>query len=390
MRKAIAAAAVVLALMAALCACAAPGASPQAEGDSQSAAHDLLDSAVSGVFANLHEDWRVYAGLGDEDKRKYLVLYDVYRNRSEREYPTDDMDDFARIRDCVLADHPELFFVVGGQMRTTTSGAGDVVDVTVSGTFSCTPEEAQGDWSRVEEAAARCLAGMPADADDYGKAKYLYEWLSAHVEYDHDAVGAAAGETPSQSAVGALVYGRAVCSGYAQAYQLMMEQSGIPCMYVTGDANGGLHAWCAARLDGAWYHIDPTWGDPQFMAEDGAGSEGRLSYDYLCVTDADIAATHVVTCPYAIPPCTQSNDNYYVREGLYLTEADVEAAGAIVASAAERGEASARLRCSDRSVYDQLVEALFDGQEILRFIPGDSCSYALGDAMCTIEVIFDA
>ena len=73
-------------------------------------------------------------------------------------------------------------------------------------------------------------------------------------------------------------------------------------MFVTGTAKGGSHAWCKVLLDGNWYNIDPTWGDPQFFDSDGQAADyGWVNYDYLCVTDDDLAATHEVDSMYPLP-----------------------------------------------------------------------------------------
>ena len=336
----------------------------------------------------------VYAQLSDEDREKYLILLDAFQSREERAYPETDMDELARMRDCVLADHPELFYISGVQMQTLSNrGSGIVTGVTVEGQYSFSEGEVAALQPQIDDAVAACLAGLPEGADDYGKAKYLYEYLAATVEYDRGAaaggvgvLGATSGQTIAETLVGH----SAVCAGYARTYQYLLNQLGIPCVYVTGTAHGNGHAWCAAYLDGNWYFVDPTWGDPQFLDEGGEAVDfGGINYDYLCVTSDDIATTHTVDCPYELPACTSVADNYFVREGLYVTDSDVEWAGSLIQAAAERGESFARFRCDTRATYDQVTYTLFDNREIYRFIPGTSCRYLLGDALCTVEVSFE-
>ena len=86
------------------------------------------------------------------------------------------------------------------------------------------------------------------------RALAAYERLTAHCSYSK------AGEDV-HSAYGALIEGQAVCTGYAEAYLLLCEFSGIPCMLVNGTADGVPHAWDLVCLDGSWYHADPTWDD---------------------------------------------------------------------------------------------------------------------------------
>lgn len=68
------------------------------------------------------------------------------------------------------------------------------------------------------------------------------------------------------SAYGALVDQRSVCEGYAEAFKLLCDQNGIPCVLVsgTGITSKGEenHMWNYVRMDdGQWYAVDATWDD---------------------------------------------------------------------------------------------------------------------------------
>ena len=61
----------------------------------------------------------------------------------------------------------------------------------------------------------------------------------------------------------ALVEGKSICDGFANAYSLLCNMAGIPCIekqYTPGDADGDWegHTWNAVYLDGAWYNVDAT------------------------------------------------------------------------------------------------------------------------------------
>ena len=57
-------------------------------------------------------------------------------------------------------------------------------------------------------------------------------------------------------AYGALVRGNTVCSGYADAFQVIMEKLGIPSIVVTGSVANKGHAWNHVCVDGEWEKID--------------------------------------------------------------------------------------------------------------------------------------
>ncbi len=135
----------------------------------------------------------------------------------------------------------------------------------------------------VDAAIASCVTdGM----SDYEIAKALHDYLTTHNEYD---MRLYSGNLPalSRTSYGALVDRTSVCSGYALAYQHLMEDAGIPCEYVTGMTTRGSHAWNIVQIDGEWYHVDVTWDDPI------PNREGYVRYDYFLKSDYAMSRDHV-------------------------------------------------------------------------------------------------
>lgn len=56
-----------------------------------------------------------------------------------------------------------------------------------------------------------------------------------------------------------LAWGYGVCQDYAELFQAMCVQSGIPCQLVSGAPD---HAWNRVYVDGEWRYMDVTWDDP--------------------------------------------------------------------------------------------------------------------------------
>ena len=108
-----------------------------------------------------------------------------------------------------------------------------------------------------------------------------------------------------------------VCEGYAKAFQLLMNATGIECNYVVGNGGNVGHAWNQVKLDGDWYNVDLTWND----------TRNNSSHRYFNVTD-DAFGNHIAytnstnisvgSWCYPIQPCVatkyafpnlQINDN---------------------------------------------------------------------------------
>lgn len=333
-----------------------------------------------------NEEGYVYSKLSAADREKYLIVLDAFKTRQARTYPNGDIDDLSRIRDCVLADHPELFYVSNVEMKKRSSGF--ATEVSIEGSYLYSVSETFDIQAQLDAITAECLGGLPEGADDYSKAKHIFEYVVGRVEYDYDAAAQVASGVPvGQTLVDALVNRKAVCSGYAHAYQYLLKKAGLQGEYVTGKSKGMNHAWCVALLDGEWYHIDPTWGDPRFLNDPVLSDSGFVNYDYLCVNDTDIAATHKVDSSYPVPSCTATADNYYIREGLFLQEADLVRVSAIIDSAAARGDSAACFRCSDTAVMDRIVLGLA-GSGSIPSILNRPMKYSTDEDMHTVKLFF--
>ncbi|MBQ9003273.1 MAG: hypothetical protein IJ087_15600 [Eggerthellaceae bacterium] len=309
-----------------------------------------------------------FSTLDVSDQERYLILLDALSSRGVRDYPDNDMDRLSRIRECVMADHPELFAVQSVRTETTSYGpAGQIASVTVQAEYTRTAEEAEAVLEIARQAARDCYAGFAAGSDDYAKAKRAYDYLAERVEY-----GRESSEAPSsdQTIEGALVNGRAVCGGYANSFAYLLQSAGVECAVVSGHADGSNHAWCLARLDGDYYYVDPTWGDPV---------DGPMIHDYLAITTADVEREHFATCAFSLPLCTAVADNYFVRENLLFDWPDEARLAETIASGASQ------VRCADWNTYVLLSDYISSGR-LARQLGIAQYHYSHSDEMLTLAV----
>ncbi|MCM1175074.1 MAG: hypothetical protein NC341_08475 [Blautia sp.] len=308
-----------------------------------------------------------YGQLAESGQAVYIeILWSLLEFQENVTLSTMDQEEISRIFQCVLNDHPEIFYVEGYTYTKYTLG-GRLKKITFTGTYRMGREEIAGRQEQIDDYAGRCLAGLPEGADEYETVKYIYEYLIDHTEYDVDSVD-------NQNICSVFLDGRSVCQGYAKATQYLLEQAGIRATLVLGDvASGEGHAWNLVRIDGAWYYVDTTWGDASYQVKGSAASYPeekmpRINYDYLCVTTDQLCKTHVIDNVVELPPCTSMEANYYVREGLYFTSLDDEQLQRIFREGYEKGNAYITFKCASEEIYEKMQERLIGKQEIFRYL----------------------
>lgn len=120
---------------------------------------------------------------------------------------------------------------------------------------------------------------ITGDMSDREKAEALYAWVTANVEYDQCYYSDRnAMPYESQTALGALRDGVAICGGYSHAVKLLFEKAGIPCFNVTGTCQGENHMWNIARIDGQWLWFD---------AAMDRGSDGQFGFLRFALKELD-------------------------------------------------------------------------------------------------------
>ncbi len=320
------------------------------------------------------ENCYAFAQLSGEEQDLYLEILDALLYfRENVKLSSCDKELISRIFQCVLNDHPEIFYVEGYTYTEYTLGS-LLKKITFTGSYSISREEAEKKQRQIDSYVNQCLAGIPEGADEYGKVKYIYEYLIHHTDYDVAA-------KDSQNICSVFLERKSVCQGYAKATQYLLNRAGIYSTLVLGSVVGGEgHAWNLVRIDGAYYYVDTTWGDASYQAVGSDYPEGEIptiNYDYLCVTSGQMEQTHTFDNVVELPLCTAMEANYYVREGLYFETWDEEKIEKIFEDSYRKGDSYVTLKCAGEDVYQRMWEALIGEQGIFRYLDcqGGSVSY---------------
>ena len=224
----------------------------------------------------------------------------IFIDTSSNKVNTDDIETAFMI---FYSDYPEYFWITGGWNATIKNNF-----VTIYPEYSITGNALNTAKSKFNSKVSEITNGVTGS--DYDKAKKLHDKVIDIVEYV---------TTPNdQNSYGALIEGKAICNGYARAYQHLMNSVGIPTWYirgtsinpVTGETIG--HAWNIVKLNGSWYYTDVTWDD-----------QGTVTfYEFFNITSTKLESTHSADSFYKqyLPKTGNSNDvNYYIKENRYFS-----------------------------------------------------------------------
>lgn len=283
--------------------------------------------------------------------------------------------DIDRIFQCVLNDHPELFYVEG--YSYVKYSRGDVLTaIAFSGTYSMDRETAVLRREEIEKAAEEILAGISAQASDYDKVKYVYDTVITATDYELQA-------PDNQNIYSVLVNHRSVCQGYAKATQYLLNRLGVECTLVLGTVKSGEgHAWNLAKVDGSYYYLDTTWGDASYQMGETGTIAGfvmpAINYDYLNITTQELVRTHTVGGDVPMPLCTAKDANYYVREGAWFDSCDIERIGQLFDKATACSKTDVTIKCADANCYEEMMDFLIRRQKIFEIwkASGSHIAYA--------------
>lgn len=287
-----------------------------------------LLSCLLAVSALAGEDRWGYQQLKDD--KNLQNVYESLQNGIKKKETEILLDEGIRLNEAQLskvntmlrADYPEYFWYTGSISLTSETKNG----VTTVKAFPEYVHVSRFEQFVFEHEVAEILLGMRQNlgktADSYEKALYLHDVLAQHIIYDLDYMD-------EQSAYTAIVEGKAVCAGYARAYQYLLNRAGIDAWTVEGfSANPGTgmserHAWTLLWLDGNCYYTDVTWDDQN----DEKTQEQNTFHAYFNRSLAEMNGSHALNAMFENtlpdPDCEHTGMDYFTKsrgEGVIVVD----------------------------------------------------------------------
>lgn len=171
-------------------------------------------------------------------------------------------------------------------------------DAAATLTFTVEDKNARTTDAVVQKLADECIAA--GCNTDFEKALWFHDWLINNACYDLT--------YSYYSADGVLIRGTGVCDSYSKAYIKLLNAVGISSTRVTNTD----HAWNLVKLDGDWYHIDPTWDDPVVSGKETSKISGAEYHMYFGLPD------RIMKLDRSFSSSIEANgirQNYYLKTG---------------------------------------------------------------------------
>jgi Uncharacterized protein involved in cytokinesis, contains TGc (transglutaminase/protease-like) domain len=207
-----------------------------------------------------------------------------------------------------VSDHAEVFYNNGVAYQYTQYGNFYTYKITFKYKYGGSKSKIESMRAQLRQKALSMLNAVKSASTDLSKEKALHDALVKGCSYDVRAAQNSAAYPDSYSAYGALVKSKAVCQGYAQAMDLLLSSCGIKSLYVSGEANGGSHAWNEVQIGGKWYSLDATFDDPVYTDSSGNYTgENSVGYTYFNFTKK---LDHTAGKFNSADPLSPSSQNY--------------------------------------------------------------------------------
>lgn len=257
------------------------------------------------------EEGGVYYGydtLNEKQKLVYRQILDGFRNRRDEipVTPLETSDEVFSVMHLMLSDRPEIFWYGDDGCNLDYEKSGEkMTAMTLKPSYSLEHEEIEKLSMQMDAIARSWIMEMPQGLSDYEKVKFMYEKLLATTKYE-------IGSPYNQDIRSVFLNGATVCTGYAKAFQYLMQLMDIPCCMVQGTAGGERHAWNLVQLNGTYYYTDVTWG-----LSGNEEQAGLWDYIYLCRDETFFSRSHVADETVKLPSCTDDSLNYYRQRNCY-------------------------------------------------------------------------
>lgn len=205
-------------------------------------------------------------------------------------------DEVFNIRDQVIGDHPEIFYLDYEESKYWSNGV-------LEFKYIDSKENIIEKRKRIETKSNYIISKIiKPEMSEFEKELAIHDFLVLNTRYDVENYERGNIPTASYNVDGILLKGVGVCEGYAQTFKMLLEKVGIESIIVSEPRIN--HAWNMVKIDGEYYHVDVTWDDPV------PDRQGRVLHTYFNTSDRKMLQGKHVWDQQKYPNCTSEKYSY--------------------------------------------------------------------------------
>ena len=310
--------------------------------------------------------------LSDSEKAVYDQIFNAISEFKESTGPlvSEINDDrCSDILNMVMMDNPNIFWCANPPGVLSVDSSGMVKNVIFK--YCMDKSAAQSRNKKIEKTVKGFVSGIKESMSDYEVALRAHENIIKLIDYDSIGLDLQKKDSDRfdkpdnlRSIYGVFVEKKAVCAGYARAYQYLLNRMGIECAYVKGPCPDGVwHAWNIVKLEGDYYYVDVTFDDSS-NTDERKNVSAEISYDYFCITTEELLKSRSIHKAGMYPECTATKCNYFVRSKRYFKEYDAQKISKVIESDIKSGKTEIALRAENDKVLKVILNRLIDNRGI--------------------------
>lgn len=278
---------------------------------------------------------------GHEQTLYEYIDYSVYQIESKKDgsgyYPLaliqNDISvsdvQFMKVLNAYEFDHPQVFWLTN---EFNFFDAGSIRYFQIYSNVSA--EKCEKMQKEFYLAVKKAISALPDGMSEYEREIFLHDYIIENCSYDEKDLW------QRYSPYGVFVEQKAVCEGYSEAFQLLLNCAGIESSVVVGTSDKEAHQWNVAKINGDWYYLDITWDDDD---DENADELDRYNYFnvsgefmknnahtlaplYKNMTEEEIAnegGEYMKQFNLYLPDCVTMDANYYYYNAATITDLNV-------------------------------------------------------------------
>ncbi|WP_270639876.1 transglutaminase domain-containing protein [Longibaculum muris] len=340
--------------------------------------NDLIDE----IYAKDKHYQYYYSKLNAKDKDTYKRMYFAMATfKDEIDVKETNTEQITVILNYIFNDHPELYYIDGEYEYVKETDT-----LTFYPRFVMNKKEVESKNSQLKEITAEVVEKAKRQKDDLTKAKVIYDYIIENTKYVER-------KGKDQDVIGALLEHETVCAGYARAYQLLMNQVGVPCSYIVGDSkietenSPGYegHAWNMVKINDDYYYCDPTWGD------DANKYGAHTCYAYFMMDSDDMLRCYTTDDFYE--KTKNPSVSYFKDNHIYMESYNENIVSNAIQLGLKNKSRVAEVKCGSQSVYNRLKKRLTKDYLAYEQLKKNGCwsdntRYACLDELKVIELYY--